>query len=196
LLALRDLTFGRQLSGVATCPVCRERLELNLNTADLRAGGEAESGAESQEIFSLRVAGNELRFRLPDSSDLMAVADCRDAAAARQLLLERCLSTGEHNGAPVAAGRLPAEVVDALAQRMAQADPQGDVQLALTCPQCGHQWRVCFDIGPFFWSEINAWAQRTLGEVHTLASAYGWREADILNMSAWRRQFYLNCIGG
>ena len=32
-------------------------------------------------------------------------------------------------------------------------------------------------------------------EVHVLASSYGWRESDILNMSAWRRQYYLDLIG-
>jgi hypothetical protein len=32
-------------------------------------------------------------------------------------------------------------------------------------------------------------------EVHRMASAYGWREADILAMSAFRRQRYLELIG-
>jgi hypothetical protein len=32
-------------------------------------------------------------------------------------------------------------------------------------------------------------------EVHTLAAMYGWRETDILAMSAWRRQRYLEMIG-
>jgi hypothetical protein len=35
-----------------------------------------------------------------------------------------------------------------------------------------------------------------LVEVHKLASAYGWREADILAMSATRRSMYLNIING
>lgn len=190
LLLLRDCTFGSQLTSVVTCPVCGERLELNLDTADLRTGG----GAESHAALSLSVAGYEVRFRVPNSVDVMAIAECQDADDARQRLLERCLSTCERDGEPVAAGGLPTEVVAAVAERMASADPQGDVQLPLACSQCGHQWRAGFDIGPFFWSEINAWAHRTLREVHTLASVYGWRETDILTMSAWRRQFYLNCI--
>jgi hypothetical protein len=31
-------------------------------------------------------------------------------------------------------------------------------------------------------------------EVHRLARVYGWREADILSMSASRRQFYLEMV--
>jgi hypothetical protein len=192
LLMLRHQTFGAQLTSIVTCTVCGERLEMNFSTADLHAGDED----ESLDASSLAVAGYKLCFRLPNSLDLIAIADCQDADAARRLLLERCLSTSEHNGEPVSAGVLPAEIVDALAQRMARADPQGDVQLYLDCPQCGHQWHACFDVGSFFWNEINAWAQRTLRNVHSLASVYGWRETDILNMSAWRRQFYLDCIGG
>jgi hypothetical protein len=31
-------------------------------------------------------------------------------------------------------------------------------------------------------------------QVHTLALAYGWREIDILAMSSWRRQAYLEML--
>jgi hypothetical protein len=191
LLLLRDWTFGSQLSSVVTCPACTERLELNIKSADVRVGADA----ESTENLALSLAGYELRFRVPNSLDVMAIAECPDARDARQRLLERCVATSEHRGEPVAAGRLPTEVAEAVAKRMALADPQGDVQLPIACAQCGHQWQAGFDIASFFWSEIHAWAQRTLREVHALASVYGWREADILTMSAWRRQFYLNCIG-
>jgi hypothetical protein len=42
---------------------------------------------------------------------------------------------------------------------------------------------------------LTTWVRRLLREVHTLALAYGWREADILNMSARRRRFYLEMAG-
>ena len=79
---------------------------------------------------------------------------------------------------------------------MAQADPQADVQLALSCPVCGHKWQTAFDIVSFFWSEINAWAARILREVHILAWGYGWREADILALRPWRREVYLEMVSG
>jgi len=53
---------------------------------------------------------------------------------------------------------------------------------------------VMFDIVSFFWSEICVQAKRLLREVHILARAYGWREADILSMSAARRQLYLEMV--
>jgi hypothetical protein len=53
---------------------------------------------------------------------------------------------------------------------------------------------VLFDIVSFFWTELSAQAKRLLREVHTLARGYGWREADILAMSARRRQLYLDLV--
>jgi hypothetical protein len=46
----------------------------------------------------------------------------------------------------------------------------------------------------FFWEEIDVWAERTLSDVHRLASAYGWSESDILALGPRRRQRYLALI--
>jgi hypothetical protein len=78
---------------------------------------------------------------------------------------------------------------------MSDADPQADVELALACPSCGHQWPAAFDIASFLWKELHAWALRTLREVHTLARSYGWREDDVLALSGTRRQLYLELCG-
>ena len=55
-------------------------------------------------------------------------------------------------------------------------------------------WQLTLDIVSFLWSEISSLAKRHLREVHTLAWAYGWSEADILAMSPARRQFYLESV--
>jgi hypothetical protein len=86
---------------------------------------------------------------------------------------------------------LPDHIVTVVATQMAAADPQADVELALSCPACAHGWQVVFDIADFFWQEIHAWAKVMLRSVHTLARAYGWREADVLALTPTRRQFYL-----
>jgi hypothetical protein len=165
---------------------------MSFRVSDVRV----DAGAEAVESWPIEVAGYELRCRAPNSLDLIAIIGRHDTVAARLQLLERCLSDIMREGAPVSIEQLPDEVIGAAVDRIAQADPQADVRLALSCPQCEHQWQASFDIGPFFWSEIHVWAQRVLREVHTLALAYGWPEMDILTMSPWRRQFYLSCIGG
>jgi hypothetical protein len=190
LLTLRELTFGPQLMSVSACPACGERMEATFNVADLHTAGED----EPPEVFQLHVNGYEIRFRLPNSLDQAALAACSDVAAARELLLSRCLLTALHEGADESAGRLPPDVLELVAQRMEEADPEADIQLKLGCPHCAHLWQEAFDISSFFWRELDACANRLLTEVHTLAKAYGWRESDILMMSAARRQFYLNLV--
>ena len=82
----------------------------------------------------------------------------------------------------------------AVAERMAEADPHAGIELALSCPGCGHHWLAPFDIAQFVWSEVDAWARRTLYDVHVLAGAYGWRESDVLALSPRRRQLYLEMV--
>ncbi len=192
LLTLREWTFGSQLIGIATCPDCRERLELTFDVADIQVTPESEPTGE----LTIDVAGYDVRFRLPNSLDLDAIADYKDVDVAREELLESCLLSVYHNGKEIPSDHLPASLVEAIVDRMAEADHQADVELDLSCPSCRRQWHATFDIVSFFWSEIDAWVHRTLQEVHALALAYGWGEADILAMSPWRRQFYLKMVSG
>ena len=191
LLTLRERLFGSLLVGLAVCQNCGQRLELTFGAGEIRAT-QAEEPAET---LSLNADGYRVEFRLPNSHDLVAVSDCPDGPSARGLLLDRCLLRASRNGELTVPDQLPASLVQAVTQRMAAADPQADVSLALACPHCRHQWQAAFDIVSFLWSEINAWAQRILREVHVLASAYGWREADILALSPTRRQLYLELAG-
>jgi hypothetical protein len=190
LLALREETFGTELSCIATCPQCLERLEMSLSTADLHL----ETAAAGSENFELAVDGYEFCVRLPDSLDLEAVSNTGDVNDGLRLLLKRCVPNAVHEGKAVSIEELPDEVIDAIADRMGQLDPQGDVRLSLICPLCRHEWTGIFDIEPFLWKEITAWAHRVLREVHTLASAYGWSERDVLSMTGQRRQAYLELV--
>jgi hypothetical protein len=190
LLTLREWTFGSDLNSLATCPSCGEYLELNFTVADIQVSPEVNPTQE----HSLSFADYEVSFRLPNSSDLATIAGHQDTLAARQTLLEICVLVASYQGESFSIQELPSPVMEAVVEKMAQADPQADVQLALSCPGCKHQWQATFDIVSYFWSEINAWAKRILLEVHTLASAYGWGEADILAMSPRRRQLYLEMV--
>jgi hypothetical protein len=192
LLTLREWAFGSQLLGVANCSNCGERLEWSFNAADLRVTPQV----ENEGALAVDVDGYRVSFRLPNSVDLAFVTDLKDVGSARLALLERCISNAERDGEQINTGELPEQVAEVIVDRMSQADPQGDLQLDLSCPACNHHWQALFDIESFFWTEINAWAHRILREVHTLGSAYGWRESDILNLSPWRREFYMSLVTG
>lgn len=191
LLRLREWALGSQINGIADCQQCGERLEMNFTVDSVSLGGEN----EAPEAISLGVEDYEICFRLPNSSDLLALTGSADLDAIKHTLIERCVLQACHRGKEIKAGQLPDSAVVAISRRMAEADPQADIQLALDCPVCGQQWRAMFDIVSFFWREIGAWVGRVLYEVHILASVYGWREDEILTMSPWRRQSYLEMVG-
>jgi hypothetical protein len=77
---------------------------------------------------------------------------------------------------------------------MEASDPVARIELALTCPSCDQVWSSLFDIASFLWTEVDAWARRTLRDVHTLARAYGWRESEVLALGPRRRQAYLELV--
>lgn len=192
LLGVRALTFGEHLAGQADCPACGERLAFEVAAADLLTPGVDHPAPPPQ---PLAVGEYELAFRPPTSDDLRAIIPCGDVAAARWLLARRCVLRATRRGEDAAPEELPEGVVAALAAALAEHDAQADVQLALACPACAERWSPPFDAEAFLWAEIAAQAKRLLREVHTLARAYGWREAEILALSAARRQSYLELVG-
>jgi hypothetical protein len=190
LIRLREGTFGPSMAGEATCPACGERLEVEMRTPDVLSRA-PDPGA----LYSIDGKDYEVHFKLPNSFDLSAIRGLEDLESAWRILLERCIQSIYHEGREVPLSYLPPEAMKAVTASMEQIDPQGDVTLDLSCISCGHKWQIVFDIVAFFWSEIDAWAYRTLLEVHALARAYGWSETDILAISPWRRQVYLQMVG-
>jgi hypothetical protein len=201
LLALHEQTFGPMAEGLASCPACAEQVEVSVDLRQLRVPAPEEQGPGPWE---LQWEGLVLTFRLPCNADLAAAARAPDAATARRVIARRCVldaraldalhapDAGEE-AIPFAA--VPEEALAALADRMAALDPQADLELELRCPACGHGWDAVFDVAGFVWARLSAAARRLAGDVAQLARAYGWREADILAMSAWRRQLYLEWSG-
>jgi hypothetical protein len=189
LIALRGRTFGSGFAAIAACPACGERLDLSFDVEDLLI----QAGDPPPEI-TVESEGYRLRLRLPTSADLLALPD-GSRPAVRRALFSRCLVSAERDGAPVTAAALPDAVVEEAAEEMASVDSPAGAALAVSCPACGRPWDAPFDIARYFWTELNAWAERMLVDVHLLAATYGWREREILALSPRRRQLYLEMVG-
>lgn len=177
LFDLRAELFGDGLECVAACPACDALLEMQLALSQIRPYGIDPPG----DTFDVAVDGAPVTCRLPNTEDLLAASALADVDAARHLLMARCVDTAEPSVRERAAALVPFGAAD--------------VQLNLTCPECGHAWQTPFDIGAFVWTEIDRWAQRTLREIHVIAGAYGWTEGEILGLSARRRAAYVEMIG-
>ncbi len=162
LFRLREYLFGTGMEALVPCPQCGERLELALNSVELR--GIHEPSAENASVLAL-ADGKQLHYRLPNSNDLLALETGPGAEEARRQLLARCVLDD------VPEAELMMDALDALGSQLEQVDPAADIRLDLRCPACGHSWLESFDIASFLWNEINGWALRTLRQVHLLASA-------------------------
>jgi hypothetical protein len=199
LIKVRSLTFGTRFTGVVTCPDCGEPLEMIFDVRDLLPNamqpGALEPVKSPKSEATLFIAPYQVTYRLPTSADLGVVSQLEDPIAARQQLLEACVLKVERGDEVAHLIDLPKNILEKVTEQMHQTEPMANISLRATCPACRHQWQVLFDIVSFLWGEINAWAVRLLREVHILASAYGWSEKEILDMSALRRQQYLEMIG-
>jgi hypothetical protein len=199
LLRLRARLFGPRLEATATCPACGERLEFTVAIDDLLPPENTEPRFDVS-TFSppapilLHLGGHTLEILPPTAADLVALDSLPASDSAETALLRRCVRSALVAGEPVPAHTLPAPVVAAISERLAEADPLADLRLGLSCPACSHAWSDPLDIVAYLWRELDAWAHRVLREVHALARAYGWTEDVILSLSPARRRHYLDLV--
>lgn len=189
LLELRKRTFGDRLNAFSECPQCARQLEIRFATTAIQL-----SDSHSPDPLEMKSHGMTVRFRLPTSIDLAEAISEGNVDQAKETLFARCVIEARKDGAIVAPNELPPEVKEEINRLMAASDPAAEVLLNLQCPFCAHSWQALFDIASFFWIEISAHARRLLREVDALARAYGWGEAEILGLTATRRQAYLELI--
>jgi hypothetical protein len=188
LLHLRRLTFGEKLDPVVRCPSpdCGKNMDVPLEVTDLLV----KPGQDDvPEYFERELpGGGTVRFRLPCGADQAAVADLarRDAAVAARELLARC------TGQP--ADQLPAETLNAVSGWMSELDPQAEIRLNLTCPECGQDFTSLLDAGAFLFEESAMRSRELYREVHLLAFYYHWGESEILGMTPPKRQRYLELL--
>ncbi len=197
LLMLRQKTLGTSATCFAQCPNCGEKLEFTLDLSEMSSTEvEAliEPGEHSEPMHTLSVDAFTLIFRIPTSTDLASIIRAVDVQEGRHLLIERCVVQITQDDQPVDVENLPEEVLQALSEAVIEHDPVAEIEYALVCPECQERWTTLFDIVSFFWEELGALAKRLLRDVHVIASAYGWRESDILALSSARRQYYLELI--
>ena len=190
LFELRRALFGETLEAVATCPACRAEVEVTVPLGDLQPP----LRDDPVPALTVQADGYTLVCRIPRNEDLRVLA--RRTGEVRLLhLLERCvLEARSPGGAPVAPHELPEATVEAVAGTLAESDPGAQTVLRIRC-HCGSEWTDELDIRGVVWSDLTEWVGQVLTEVHLLARAYGWSEADILAMSGWRRRWYLEAAG-
>jgi hypothetical protein len=197
LLQLLGLTIGNRLAAVLTCTDCGERMDLELNVGEMLSAPGDHEGWEHRATLDVDGGRYGVVFRLPNGGDQETGAALLAGGEERavDVILRRCIRslTGEDG---TAQEEIPTAVAVGLSRRMAELDPQAELWIDTRCVGCGAAVRSLFDAAWFVLREAARGAESLFHEVHALAGAYHWREAEILAMSARRRHKYLDVLSG
>lgn len=187
LLELRQQLFGSVLQAYVECSQCNEALDLEFLIEDF--GFTAISSVPRQHHICLgQLSAN---VNLPDGQVLSALSVVESIEQGRLELFSHCVQEVWRNNHEVEFSDLTNKELDALETAITELDPRMEILFDLQCPECSHEWQSPLELATFLWREFDRHARQLLENVHLLANSYGWSEADILNMSATRRQHYI-----
>ena len=171
--------FGDDIEVFSCCSVCSCELEVHV---DLR---------------SLSVP----EYKADDRAEFEVLGKCLNVEAIRIRDLKQLKSVGIDNWidrkltrANIEIDLIDQSVRDKYVARISDLDPQADICLEFECIECGAVWIDPFDIASQLWIRFDAMCKRLLASIHSLASAYGWSEEQVLGLSPWRREVYLNMV--
>lgn len=191
LLFLRRSLFGKQLNCTVECPECHEIMEWE---SDIDEFCSFDYNKHIHRELSFQHKSLKLKFRLPTSEDIIQSGLETSQSDFSRNLITRCTTKIVKGTKILEKVELPPQILNEIETMMEEADPKANIQLSLSCPNCGHSWHEIFDIISLLWKEIDSWVKRLLQDISVLARNYGWSEKDILMLSPLRRQFYLDAL--
>jgi hypothetical protein len=183
LLAIARASVGEVLPALARCldRECAGQIELELGLRQFERVAPADFAWSAPD-------GHTVRCRLPTPVDLQAwwrEGDGEEGWLARRLLLQ------VDGRVPAPEWPLPDAWLAPMSQALQDVDPLTALTLEVPCPFCGRATPVAIDLETLLLDALRRRQHAVLEEVHRLARAYHWSEAQIVAMPAWRRRRYL-----
>ena len=183
-------TGSEELAVWLRCPDvdCREDLQVGLSVDELL---DLSRRAESERWLTFEAGGESIRVRRPTGEDQLAwqsAASTYPSAAAAEEAMAASLVQHPH------ASVLPPAAFPAIDAALEQSDPLTCFRIETTCPACGRTGDHAVDLEALLLGHIQRAQRALLGDIHTLATHYGWSERAIAAMPAWRRRVYLELL--
>lgn len=185
LLAIAMASDAASIAVIESCAQCAERLEIDVDPAVFERE-ERETGFDWSPT-----PARQWQVRLPTGHEQRAWWQAGDVSAEA---MARCLVVGREDG--IKAGSLPSDWVEAVGAQLAEHDPLTALELQTACPACGAQAQIPLDLEAELIALLHARQRQSLMQIHQLASAYHWSEAEIMQLPAWRRRYYLAHLTG
>lgn len=191
LLYIRKKLFGPILQNTSNCTACGQKMEweTSVDEIELQSINEEERWLSS---IDLNYKKRRISFRLPNSKDILEIEDRSTTEVQEQQLIRNCIVDSTLTSKQIE--NIPKDLKDKIVQKMEENDPQANIVMNLSCPECKNTWNATFDIMQYLWTELNDWAVQLIQDVYVLASNFGWAERDILEMDRFRRSLYLKMI--
>lgn len=173
LAALCVANFGDLVHATRSCSECGGRYDLDFQLTDLATSVRRRISAAPP--AGRYVADDGTRFRLPTGADELAVAGLASSART-DALLARCVAD-------------PPDDVDAEAvvDAMERVAPTIDLDLDAPCSECGADQVVSFSVQTWVLELVRQARADLTGDVHALASWYGWSLTDCLALPRSQR---------
>lgn len=179
LIRAYQTLFGKEIEVFSSCSACTCELELQVDLNELTALDSKVGGSSEIELHGKRLSVEPIR--VGDLTRIRRIGHEHwiDDKLSQAEIATKLISQADRNE---------------YAARLSELDPQADICLEFECVECHFSWIDPFDIASQFWLRFDATCTRLLAAVHSLACAYGWTETEVLAMSPWRREVYLNMV--
>jgi hypothetical protein len=189
LLAVVLASCGQSLSTRASCShaVCAASMELEL---DLLLFCQSNAQASFLCTPEQDVA---VTLRLPTGNDQRRWLE-ENEGEVDALVMARTLVVGINGVAPATDWRMPRAWLATIAVALGEHDPFTVFTVETRCPHCSQAVSVALDFEGLLLSLLAGKQARILQQIHRIASVYHWSESDILSLSDWRRDYYLERI--
>lgn len=208
LLKLRQATFGNRVAGTIRCPWprCSARIDIDFSIDDVPITSPESVSASYPLSLSPEAAFEDadgvrhdrLTFRLPNGADQEAVTPhlADNPARALTLLLGRCIiGTDTPCDHPVdLVARLTPQARLEIEQALAARAPAVELEMDMSCPECGRGFTAPFHLHDFFFGELRTSRDLLYRQVHYLAYHYHWSEEDIMTMPRDKRLAYIDIL--
>jgi hypothetical protein len=166
LCALHRALWGDRIVSTLDCAACGAMYDLSFELGTLQRQLAQQAEPATVQAARQLVDAQGRQHRLPSAAEEEGAAQLGVLEGQARL---RALVVGEGD-------------VEAIDQRLEALAPLVDVELDTACPECGHAQLARFDIQSFTLQRLLDEREGLLGEVHALASGYGWPLHDIVSL--------------
>jgi hypothetical protein len=182
LAAIYQRAFGDKIENTLTCAECDQPFDLDFSIEELTRSLYDRSAANYSILDNGEIETPEgARLRLPTGSDEVAL-EGHPLEHATTTLFDRSV---------ISSTAMAASAIETLLKEIA---PLMQIDLAASCPECGHAHTAEFDIQNYLLGAILATQGQLFASIHLLASVYHWSLSEILSLTRRERRGFVELI--